>query len=166
MPTVVAAPSSLRSGPKQDFTIPFVNSVRNVFTKMVRVETQIDKPREKTPQEPAHDVSAIVGMSGDVSGSVIVSFDLQSAMKIVEAFVSMPLEPANPDFADAIGELANMIAGGAKKDLGVTVNITVPSVVIGAGHHIAQLKNASCRVMDCKTSMGNFSVEVSVKAKS
>ncbi len=146
-----------------NFTVPFVNSVKNVFKKMVKVDTVIGEPREKSVDEPSHDVSAIIGMSGDVIGTVVVSFDQEAAIKLVEAFASEKVDPASPDFADAIGELANMIAGGAKKDLGVMVDITVPSVVIGKGHHIARLKNAACLVIPCSTPAGTFSIEVSLK---
>ena len=166
MPSVAKPLSAARSGPKPDFTIAFVNSVRNVFSKMVKLATEIEKPREKTASEPSHDVSAIVGMSGDVTGSVVVCFNMAAAAKIVDAFAGFTVEPSSPEFADAIGELANMIAGNAKKDLGATVNITVPSVVIGPGHHVAQLKNASCMVLTCKTPAGDFQVEVSAKSRS
>jgi len=67
------------------------------------------------------------------------------------------------DFADAIGELANMIAGSAKKDLGHTASISVPNVVIGGGHIIARLSEVPCLVIPCRTPVGNFAVEVNIK---
>ena len=112
--------------------VPFVNSVRNVFTTMVGVTTTVERPTYKTGPVVSYDVSAIIGFSGQVIGSVVVSFQMDAALKLVKAFAGVDLTSGSPDFADAIGELANMIAGNAKKDLGATASITCPSVVLGA----------------------------------
>jgi CheY-specific phosphatase CheX len=56
-----------------------------------------------------------------------------------------------------------MIAGGAKKAFGVMANITVPNVIIGAGHMIARLSDVPCVVIPCTTAVGNFAVEVNIK---
>lgn len=143
---------------------PFINSVRAVFTTMVKAApVTVEKPHIKAIGEPAHDVSAIIGFSGEVVGSVVVSFQMSAAVALVSSFAGMPIEPGTPDFADAAGEIANMIAGHAKKDLGVVASITVPSVIIGPGHTVARLSDVPCVVIPCTTSVGNFTVEISVK---
>jgi chemotaxis protein CheX len=143
--------------------VPFVNSVRHVFATMVRVKTEVDRPVVKGTASPSYDVSSIIGFSGEVVGSVVVSFQLQAAKKLVASFAGVELEPDSPDFADALGELANMIAGSAKKDLGVVASISTPSVVVGSGHHIARLKDVPCLLIPCRTPVGDFAVEVSIR---
>jgi chemotaxis protein CheX len=142
---------------------PFVNSVRSVFQTMVKVETTVQMPRLKADPCPSYDVSGIIGFSGDVIGNVVVSLQMAAAKSLVAAFAGMPIEPGTPDFSDAIGELANMIAGGAKKHLGLAASITVPSVIIGRGHQIARLSDVPCIVIPCVTPAGDFAVEVNVK---
>lgn len=143
--------------------IPFVNSVREVFSTMVKVATTVERPHLKDVPAPSYDVSGIIGFSGEIVGSVVVSFQKEAALKLVESFAGMALGAETADFADAIGELANMIAGRAKKDLGANANITVPSVVIGHGHMIARLSDVPCLVIPCKTPVGDFAVEVNIK---
>jgi chemotaxis protein CheX len=143
--------------------VPFVNSVRNVFITMVGVATTVERPTYKTGPAVSYDVSAIIGFSGQVIGSVVVSFQMDAALKLVKAFAGVDLTADSPDFADAIGELANMIAGSAKKDLGATASITCPSVVLGANHVIARLRGVPCVVIPCKTPAGDFAVEVNMK---
>lgn len=158
------APVPLTSGainPK--LIVPFINSVRNVFSTMVNVPTEVDRPCVKGTSGPSYDVSSIIGFSGDIVGSVVVSFQLQAAKKLVAAFAQMELDENTPDFADALGELANMIAGSAKKDLGVVASISTPSVIVGAGHHIARLTDVPCLVIPCRTPVGDFAVEISIK---
>lgn len=143
--------------------VPFINSVRSVFQTMVKVETTVNRPQLKADSGALYDVSSIVGFSGDVIGNVIVSLQMKAAQKLVAAFAGAVIEPTSPDFVDAVGELANMIAGGAKKHLGNAASITVPSVVIGKGHQIARLSDVPCIVIPCQTPVGDFAVEVNIK---
>jgi chemotaxis protein CheX len=143
--------------------VPFVNSVRSVFSTMVGVATTVLRPHLKTNPLPSYDVSSIIGFSGTVVGMVVVSFQKQAAEKLATVFAGEPIDSSSPDFADALGELANMIAGSAKKHLGTGASITVPSVVIGAGHTLARLSDVPCVVIPCQTPVGDFAVEVSIK---
>jgi chemotaxis protein CheX len=143
--------------------VPFVNSVRSVFATMVKVGTEVERPRLKMQPAPSYDVSSIIGFSGQIVGSVVVSFQREAAEALASAFACTPLTLTDADFPDAIGELANMIAGGAKTQLGSLANITVPNVVIGSGHVIARLSGVPCIEIPCKTPVGNFAVEVNIK---
>lgn len=143
--------------------VPFVNSVRQVFSTMVGVQTTVARPQLKSDGSASYDVSSIIGFSGEVVGSVVVSFQKNAAVKLASAFAGMDIDPNTPDFADAVGELANMIAGNAKKDLGSVASISVPSVIIGAGHVVARLSDVPCVVIPCSTPVGDFAVEVNIK---
>jgi chemotaxis protein CheX len=143
--------------------VPFVNSVREVFKTMVGVETTVQRPFVKVQPAPSYDVSGIIGFSGNIIGAVVVSFQKEAALKLVESFSGSACAIDSADFADAIGELANMVAGSAKKDLGTQASITVPSVVIGPGHMLANLKDVPCVVVPCKTPVGDFCIEINIK---
>jgi len=143
--------------------VPFVNAVRSVFATMVGVQTTVERPHVKNNPAPHYDVSGIIGFSGEIAGSVVVSFQSKAALALASAFAGSKLEFNTPDFADAIGELANMIAGGAKKSLGALASISVPNVIIGSGHLIARLSDVPCIVIPCKTPVGDFAIEVNIK---
>ena len=143
--------------------VPFVNSVRGVFEKMLNATATIQRPSVKTVPTPQYDVSAIIGFSGEIVGSVVVSFPKQTAIQAVAAFAGTEMTTDNPDFPDAIGEITNMIAGAAKKDLGANASISCPSVIIGAGHTVARLRDVPCLAIPCESSLGVFVIEVSIK---
>jgi chemotaxis protein CheX len=143
---------------------PFVRSVRSVLATMAGVETAIGPMRLKESPSPEYDYSGIIGISGSIVGTVVVSFKRETAVKLVAAFAGAEVEPDTPDFADAIGELANMIAGAAKKDLGGDSSITVPSVISGRGHSVSRPKDVPCVVFPCSTAAGDFAVEVSIRS--
>ena len=163
--TVAAAAAPVAPAPtiNPKLIVPFVNSVREVFRTMVGVETTVQRPFVKAQPAPSYDVSGIIGFSGNIVGSVVVSFQSEAALKLVESFSGSRCELNSPDFADAIGELANMVAGSAKKDMGTQASITVPSVVIGANHMLANLKDVPCIVVPCTTPVGDFCVEINIK---
>lgn len=165
MTATATQPSAAADAPKIDpkLIVPFVNSVRQVFTKMVGVTTTISGVQIKGTPGPTYDVSGIIGFSGEVTGSVVVSFQKEAAVKLANALAGMEIEFGTPDFSDAIGELANMIAGSAKKDLGGPANISIPSVIIGSGHTVARLSDVPCVVIPCTTAVGDFAVEVCIK---
>lgn len=150
------------------YITPFINATTNVFETMLALPVTVGKPhiRETIPNE-AYDVSGIIGMSGDVIGTVMLSFPLDSALKIVEKFTGMKIDVNSEDFGDAIGELVNMISGAAKaKFEGKNVSISCPSVVIGEGHKIQQPSDSICISIPCESECGHFAVEVSFKKSS
>jgi chemotaxis protein CheX len=144
--------------------VPFVNSVRSVLSTMAGMQTTVERPRMKSGNGPEHDYSGIISFSGSVIGTVVVSFGREAAIKLVQAFACCDVQPDTADFADAIGELANMIAGAAKKDLGNDSTISVPSVIMGKGHTVCRPSDIPCLVIPCKTDVGDFSVEVGLKS--
>jgi chemotaxis protein CheX len=141
-----------------------MESVRTVFRTMVNVETVLSTPFVKTERTECN-VFGIIGFSGELTGAVTLSFQLPAAEKLVEAFTGGAIPPDSPHFADAIGELANMVAGSAKSAMGFTASITVPSVVIGDHCQVATPSGMPCVVIPCTTPLGSFAVEVCIKQK-
>jgi len=61
-------------------------------------------------------------------------------------------------------ELANIIAGNAKKDLfNLNVSISLPNVVIGKNHQIACPSDVKSFVVPFTSEIGNLVLEVSLK---
>lgn len=149
--------------PEAKLVAPFIASVRAVFNTAVGMEITVDRPYFKSNYAASYAVTTIIGFSGEVQGSMTMSFQSDSAVKVVAAFAQMDVELDDPDFADAIGELSNMIAGGAKRCFGAHSNITIPTVIVSAGHCIARRKDQSPVVIPCSASVGEFMIELAMK---
>lgn len=162
--------AAIAPAPEANFDIkliaPFLVSVQSVFKTMLSMDVTLGKPYLKSVPVAAYHVSGIIGFSGDIVGSMTVSFNRDTATKVVATFACGELPIGSPDFADAIGELANMIAGTAKKSFEANARITVPTVIIGERHNIARLKDVACVVVPCKIAAGDFTVEVSIRRSS
>lgn len=150
-----------------NFIKPFVASVQNVFTTMMQLPVTIKEPRIKADSSVEYDVSGIIGLSGGVTGSVVLSFPLQTAERIVALLAGQKLEPGSSDFADAVGELVNMVTGGAKASFPTKrASISCPTVVLGKGHKVARQTEIPCIVIPCETDCGEFAIEIAIKAES
>jgi len=149
------------------YITPFIKSTKNVFSTMLNMPVTINEPSIKTASTATFDVSGIIGMSGDVVGSVVLSFSKETAEKLVTAFCGMELPSDSPDFADAIGELVNMVSGSAKgMFLDKDVSISCPSVVIGPGHVINTRSDTPCVSIPCSTPAGDLTIEIAIRESS
>ncbi len=148
------------------FINPFVTAISRVFETMVGTEVKVGKPLLKQAALISAEVSGIIGLSGDVQGCVVLSFPGDVASKAASRFAGTELTIDHPDFTDAVGELANMVAGNAKKDFpGCNVSISLPSVIIGPGHTVSQSKSSPFLIIPCETDIGRFNVEVALVTK-
>lgn len=143
--------------------LPFVNSVRQVFEKMVGIRPTFAQPYLTTENSNGHDICGVVGFSGTVSGSVVVSFTRQAATKLVESFAGERLDFSHPDFCDAIGELSNLIAGSAKSHIAGGTNISLPNVMVGKCQIVGVGSETPYVVIPCSSAHGEFAVEVRIR---
>ena len=151
----------------QTYIMPFIKSVQNVFETMLQLPVQIGNPSLKKTDDPCYDISGIIGMSGDLEGSVVLSFPTSTAERAISLFTGVELDKSHEDFVDAVGELVNMVSGGAKAQFeGKKVNITCPSVVIGSEHVVFAQKDVVSIHIPCTCDVGEFSVEISIKQDS
>jgi chemotaxis protein CheX len=161
--SAVLSPSPGAPSPTARLITHFMTSIREVLRTMAHVSVTIGTPALKKSPATTYDVSGIIGFSGEFVGSMVLSFQQATATALVSSFAGAPIAPDSPDFADAVGELANMIAGSAKTAFGGGTNISVPSIILGAGHTIARLQDVPCLIIPCHTDAGDFAVEVNIK---
>ena len=139
----------------------FIGSICKTFETMCRMPVTVGKPERKGNNGPITDVSSIIGFSGDAAGSVILHFSFDTAAKIATSFAGIEITPKHPDFADALGELANMVAGGAKCQFqGLNISVSLPNVIVGSNHNVSASKTSPRIIIPCITEAATFHVEV------
>jgi chemotaxis protein CheX len=141
---------------------PFLTSIRNVFDTMVQIPFTIGKPSLKEDPVPRYEVSGIIGLSGHVTGCVVLNLSEELAKQLASALMGEEATELDEDCIDAIGEIANMIAGGAKKDFPGANSISTPSIVIGR-HQVSYPRGLPVISIPCDTSAGRLAVEVALK---
>ncbi len=146
------------------YVTAFVEATKKVFQTMLGLEVTFEAPVPGKLPHLANEVSAIIRMTGGVTGIVVLSLPVASAEKIVSSFVGSPVDRKSDDFADAVGELLNMISGNAKVNfVGEQVSLSRPSVVMGEGNTVQQPSGSVCVSIPCRSSYGDFAVDVSLE---
>jgi chemotaxis protein CheX len=94
----------------------------------------LDPGEPASGEQPARcEIGASVQLAGEWHGAVVVSCDLPFGRRAAAAmFASEPDALSESDVTDALGELANMIAGNVKPLLPGAATISLPTVVRGA----------------------------------
>jgi chemotaxis protein CheX len=154
---------------KAEILNSFISSALEVLQTMAGLEPRTGSPRLKGREERSYDISGIIGLTGQVQGFVVLSLCESAALHVVSSFVGEPVAHVDEQVKDAVGELTNMFAGGAKRVLAAArydLRISIPSVVVGEGHVISRPRGVPCLEIPFETEAGPFSVELCLKLES
>ena len=139
-----------------------VEATRSVCETMLRLPFSFSDPRSATGIRQ-HDVSGVVGLSGDITGSVTIGLDRSSAEQLASALAGVCVKSDSADFADAIGELTNMIVGAAKARFpNRSVSIGCPSVIVAPSHNISNPSTASVIAIPCVAGTATLFIEITI----
>jgi chemotaxis protein CheX len=146
----------------------FIASAREVFETMVFMPATPGEPATKTKGRPTGHISGTISLSGDeISGNLSLLFSLSLATRIFRKMMSMddnaPVH--QQEINDVVGELANMVAGGAKSRLQekhVHFKIGLPTVVVGDSHYLEPPKDVKTMVVPLACGGETFYMELSV----
>ena len=140
---------------------PFVASLKNAFQTMLACEARRGELTLKSSHRAEHYVSGVIGLSGLAVGTVVVSLSKEVALKVASTMLGDEATEINDDVLDAVGELANVVAGAAKSELEeYHMNVSLPSVVTGDGHEIHFPSSVRPICIHFHTDWGPLSLEV------
>jgi chemotaxis protein CheX len=142
---------------------PFINATLNVLEIMAKVSCRVEKPYIKIDATARGDVTGLIGLSGVARGSVSVTFDEASILKIVSNLLGETIETINEEIRDAVGEITNMISGQARKELsekGRIFKASIPTVITGKNHEIRHLTKDPVIAIPFITDEGRFMIEI------
>lgn len=152
---------------KAEIINPFLLATTNVIETMARMKTTPGKPGIKQGNLSWGVVSGVIGMASDkLKGHLVVSFDEPCILRIVSNMFNEEMTSINKEVVDAVGEITNMICGGAKKslsELGTTFNMAIPLVISGKNVEINQLANGPVLSIPFTTDAGRLVVEASLQ---
>ncbi len=115
------------------------SSIREVFEMMAGADLlrlgescPIAVPSAKCQSHA--EVSVFVGLAGELQGSLCISLEEQGAIQWTRALIDHQATSIDQTVVDAVGELGNMVVGGAKRRMtGLALTMSLPSVIL-AGH--------------------------------
>jgi chemotaxis protein CheX len=148
---------------KVEYINPFITTTVNVFATMLSCTITRVGLKVKERLQPEHEISGIIGLSGRAAGTVVLSLSRNVALSAASAMIGEEQNEINDDVADVIGELANMVAGGAKAQLTeLEMSVSLPSVIIGKNHIIMGSSKVQALSVLFSSAWGPLNVDVSL----
>ncbi|MCF8067803.1 MAG: chemotaxis protein CheX [Desulfobacterales bacterium] len=149
---------------------PFIKATMNVLETMAFVKsTKAGKPFLKKDNVARGDVTGVIGVTGEANGTIYVTFEEGSILKIVSNMFGEEMKELDSEVADAVGELTNMISGQARRELesiGKVFEAAIPSVITGKNHCIAHITKGPQIAIPFSIEEGNFLIEVCLEKQS
>ena len=140
---------------------PFIRSLDNTFATMLGCQVRQGKLELKADSAANHEISGVIGLSGKALGTVVLSLSREVALKAASAMLMCEIDEINADVIDAVGELANVVAGGAKAQLEeYNLNTSLPSVITGRNHSVRFPSDVTPIIVPFDTDWGPLALEV------
>jgi len=152
---------------KVDFLNPFLAAIAHVLTNTIFEQPVRDRIFLRTEYPfTTKEVAMLVGITGSLTGHVVITADLVSTLKIAaKMMVQESIAVFDENARSAMGELANMITGQAMIGLmekGFNCEITPPSVVSGSGMRVSCPANIKTIVVVMKLPYGDVEVNLAL----
>jgi chemotaxis protein CheX len=132
-----------------EHTEAFFNAFQNVMPQLGLEDTVLIGIDEFGKKVRTPEIACIIGIVGDLRGSVIFAMDIDTAKTIAGTMMGgMELEEFDEIAQSAISELGNMLAANACTELslvGVKVDVSTPTLMIGnfsvsaAAEHVTRM---------------------------
>jgi len=127
---------------RQEFVNPFLSPALVVWEKEIKCELRLEKAESVSAQFTTEDVTAIIGVTGQLQGNVLYGFEQKTATSIASRLMGEQVEELDHVALSALGEIANMITGNAATLLageGYACEISPPVIAIPRGSTIATI---------------------------
>ena len=147
-----------------EFINPFIAALLNVMQTMAQIELIPGKPKKKSDDQASGVISGLIGMVGDnIKGSMSISFEEGLVLEIMHKMLGEKPDKIDSEVQDMVGEITNMICGGAKNELGqkgFDFGMATPVVVSGTNHTIKHQVNGKKMVMPFSHESGMLYLEM------
>jgi chemotaxis protein CheX len=146
---------------------PFLTATHDVFKRLFHVELTKGGITMKRSPRASNGVAAIVGLRGVThAGVMVLSLQKATAMEMVRAlYPERKIDEKDDVFADALGEIANIISGNAMglfSKAGTQLRITTPSIIIGQAFQIHLLDQTTLST-ELNSPFGLLEINVAIK---
>ena len=140
-----------------------IESTEEVFNSMIFMEVSTEGAMTEGKESIFSHFSAMIGLSGDLMAMISIHCSAYIAMDIAGAMLDTEFDEIDADVKDALGEVANMLAGGLKSrclDDNIDVTLAIPTTVTGKSYSISSPKRSNRVVIPFDLVQGQFYVDV------
>jgi chemotaxis protein CheX len=151
-----------------EYINPFIAATLQALEVTTNLRPARGKPRVRRERYAQGDVTAIITLAGPSRGTIALSLPASLAIRLYSEMVGEEANELSEEVLDAVGEIGNMVAGGAKAVLsqqGFSFKISIPEILVGKDRSIPHLGSAPCLVVPFHLESDTFWLEVSLEEK-
>jgi chemotaxis protein CheX len=152
---------------RADVAQPFLLAARGVLEQELGGEVSRGKVRVERGEFAVGEVTAVVGVTGALSGAVMYRMSEQTALAIVGRMMGQQFTELDALARSGVGELGNVITGRAGVLLekgGISADIAPPMLIVGRGGQLSSLEIPRL-VVPLDTSAGEIDLQIALRAK-
>ena len=143
---------------------PFVEGTLHILDTTAFVKVKPDVPFLKTDSKMLGDITGLMEISGDLTGSAAITFSEKSILGIVSAMFGEDMTKIDDEITDAVGEISNMVAGHVTTkiaEMDKKVKVKFKEVKIGSDTMIEHVEGSEYTLaLPFKTTKGKIVIEV------
>jgi chemotaxis protein CheX len=145
-----------------------LDSLFTIFSTMANLQITAGVPVPKTDRAARGDVSGIMTMlAAQARGSIALSFPLPAIREISRKLLDMEVDGPGHEAQDLVGELTNMLVGGAKRisaEQGYDFDMQIPQLQAGNGHEIVHAHAGQTVLLPIRMQESEFYMELNFVA--
>ncbi|GAB6180432.1 chemotaxis protein CheX [Desulfotomaculum defluvii] len=152
---------------KAEYVNSFFQATIDVFALMLDLKVERGALRLLEDMIPSKDASVLLGMTGDIKGTVLFNFPKDMSLEMVKIMSGMEMNEIDSFVSSAIGEVANIIGGNAVTNLAANnyiCDIVTPQVFVGEYKSLSLAKEKAL-LLPLKTTIGEFDIVLFLKEK-
>ncbi len=150
---------------RAEFVNPFVKAATEVISSELGVQPSHGSASLQTAPYTTEDVTALIGVTGRVEGTVLLSMGAGTAKGIVSHMMGQEFSELDELAQSGIGELGNVITGRAAillADAGYPSDIAPPMLILGQGSTISTLSERRL-LIPLQTPHGGLNIQVALR---
>ncbi len=146
-----------------EFAKKIVETTEEIFSTMIFMDVSAGDPLSQGKQAIGCHISAMIGLTGDFSAMLTINFPEAVGLSLTGAMLGIELKEIDADVKDALGEIANMVAGGLKERFaadGVNLELAIPTTISGKSYTIASPTKNNRIIIPFAVESGQFFIEI------
>jgi chemotaxis protein CheX len=150
---------------RADVAQPFMLAAKGVLEQELGGEVGRGQITVERGDFEAGEITAVVGVTGALSGAVMYRMSEQTALAIVGQMMNQEFRELDALARSGIGELGNVITGRAGvllEKAGISADIAPPMLIVGRGGILSSLDIARL-VVPMQTRVGAIDLQIALK---
>ena len=140
-----------------------ITGTQDVFSTMLMVDLACEAVIEDESCNIQSNLTSMIGLGGGLRGLLAIHCPSSVAKNITGIFLDMVIDKLNDDVKDALGEIANMVAGNLKVSfarIDTNIELTLPTSVVGESFHLSGIADARRIIVPFQMADDTFWVEL------